>query len=262
MTPDFVLAELLGRVAATWGSRTLLTAQELATWPPEAVSALYQQKLLRRAQPARSTVCPGCERECAMPVQTVSRSRGDADCFVVCDKRDDINRVTIAPEYLTQWQCREEFVAGFIANSLSLQFSGKRIDAGGLLQVGMMTGRKRTQLLCLGSEQPQLNIVVGSNRIPVVDVLGFEDDQYVINAERLRDMVDAATGDPRHAPSTARREVRKLETAAMYEEWRKAYRALRQRKPGQSDVWYSRQIARMDIAQGRSPDTIRKNINR
>ncbi len=259
MTPDSALAELLGRVAATWGSRTLLTVQELDTWPPEAVTALRQQKLLRRAQPARSTVCPGCERECAMPVHTVTGRNGDTASFVVCDKRDDINRVAVSAKHLKQWKCCEDFIAEFIAEALSLTFSGQRIETGQLLQIGMLSGRKRAQMLCLGSD-PQLVVVAGTNTVPVVDLLSFQGGIYVLDGEHLREMVDAAAGDSRHTPSTARREARKLDTAAMYEDWRREYRALKRRKPGRSDVWYSQQIARMDISQGRSADTIRKHM--
>jgi hypothetical protein len=47
----------------------------------------------------------------------------------------------------------------------------------------------------------------------------------------------------------------------MYERWRKAYRDLK-KKHGRkmSDVWYSRQLAKRDIADGRSADTIRKHM--
>jgi len=55
-----------------------------------------------RARPAKSVVCPGCERACAMAVHTVSRADGKAASFVVCDKRDDINRVAIPDDLLKQ----------------------------------------------------------------------------------------------------------------------------------------------------------------
>jgi hypothetical protein len=75
--------------------------------------------------------------------------------------------------------------------------------------------------------------------------------------------VDVATaGDPRYTPSNARREARKLNTQSLYESWRKAHRALKQSRAGMSDVWYSQQIAKMDIAQERSAETIRKHMKR
>ena len=38
----------------------------------KAVKALKAQNVLRKARPARSTVCPGCERYCRMPVHRES----------------------------------------------------------------------------------------------------------------------------------------------------------------------------------------------
>jgi hypothetical protein len=37
---------------------------------------------------------------------------------------------------------------------------------------------------------------------------------------------------------------------------------LKSKQPGKSGVWYSRQIARMDIAHDRAAETIRKNMKR
>jgi len=77
----------------------------------------------------------------------------------------------------------------------------------------------------------------------------------------IRQQVDAATtADNRYTPTTARREARKLDTQAMYESWRKEYRALKKSRPKMSDVWYSRQIAKLEIAEGRDADTIRKHM--
>jgi hypothetical protein len=79
----------------------------------------------------------------------------------------------------------------------------------------------------------------------------------------VRRLVDASTtGDRRYTPSSARREARKLDTQAMYESWQKAYRDWRKKRPGMSDVWYSKRIAKMDIAKGRDSETIRKNMKK
>jgi hypothetical protein len=46
----------------------------------------------------------------------------------------------------------------------------------------------------------------------------------------------------------------------MYATWKKEYRALKKRRPNMSDVWYSDQIAKTAIAQGRDASTIKKNM--
>ncbi len=76
-------------------------------------------------------------------------------------------------------------------------------------------------------------------------------------------LVDAATtADNRYTPSNAKRETRKLDTQAMYESWKKAYRNLKKTRPNMSGIWFSRKIAKMDIAHGRNAETIRKQMKK
>ena len=49
-------------------------------------------------------------------------------------------------------------------------------------------------------------------------------------------------------------------TKKKHEAWKRQYRILTKRRLGMSDVWYSEQIARMPIAEGAKPETIRKNM--
>ena len=63
---------------------------------------------------------------------------------------------------------------------------------------------------------------------------------------------------PRYTPSQARREARKLDTQARDQALQKAYRKLKRKRPGMSDVWYAQQIAKRTVAGGLSPETIRK----
>lgn len=97
--------------------------------------------------------------------------------------------------------------------------------------------------------------------MPLADVVGFENGSFTIDQAVVRQMVDAATtADPRHTPSAAKREARKIDTQAMYATWQKAYRALLKKSPNKSDVWYSQQIAKTTIAQGRDASTIKKHM--
>jgi hypothetical protein len=76
-------------------------------------------------------------------------------------------------------------------------------------------------------------------------------------------MVDSATtADPRYTPSNAKREARKLDTQAMYEAWRKAYRDLKKKRRNMTDVWYSQQIAKQGIAANKRAETIRKHMKK
>lgn len=261
MTPEAALVELLGRVGARLGESVTANTEELNQWPTVAVSALKLQGLLLKARPAKSVVCPGCEQECSMPVQTVTRPNATvATSFVVCDKRSDINRVPIPGARLALWRCDAQAVCGFVASSLGLQPSTVQATEAGLLPIGMVRGDKRTQMLCLG-QHGHLALVVGSAAMPLADVISFEDGGFTLDRAVIHQMVDAATtADPRHTPSTAKREAGKLDTQARYASWQKAYRALRKKRPNESDVWYSQQIAKTPIAQGRDASTIKKHM--
>ena len=82
-----------------------------------------------------------------------------------------------------------------------------------------------------------------------------------LDAVMVQQLVDrATTADTRYTPSSARREVGKHETQAMYESWRKAYRALKRKHPGKSDVWCSQQIAKTHNPLGRDASTIKKHM--
>jgi hypothetical protein len=73
---------------------------------------------------------------------------------------------------------------------------------------------------------------------------------------------DRAPAEGHQASSSARREVRKLDTQNIHHSWQKEYRKLRKSHPGHSDVWYSQKIAKMDISTGRSAETIRKHMTK
>lgn len=262
MTPESALADLLARLGGANGAAILVNDEELSQWPPAAVAAMKSQKLLAKARPANSVVCPGCEQACLMPVHTPPRGggRGRVESFIVCDKRDDINRVPVSTGHLQQWRCDMASVAAFLATHLGLRRNDQRHAEDGVLRIGVASGAKRTQMLCLRSHG-DLAVVAASNTMPLAELVGYRDGGYHVDDAAIRRLVDAATtADPRYTPSTAKRDARKLDTQAMYESWRKAYRALRRKRPNESDVWYSRQIAKQPVGARRSAETIRRNM--
>lgn len=260
MTPQAALTELLGRIGARNGESVTVSTEELNQWPTAAISALKSQGLLLKARPVKSVVCPGCEQECSMPVHTPPSANTPATSFVVCDKRSDTNRVAIPAARLALWRCDAKAVCGFVAACLSLQRTTVQPSEDGLLPIGMARGNKRTQMLCLRLDG-HLALVAGAGALPVADAIGFENGSFTVDQTVIRQLVDAATtADPRHTPSTVKREAGKLDTLARYASWQKAYRALRKKRPNESDVWYSQQIAKTTIAQGRDASTIKKNM--
>jgi hypothetical protein len=260
MTPQAALIELLARVGAQGGA-VLVTAAELAQWPATAVAALKKQKLLTRSSPATSAVCPGCENECVMPVHNRARSDGTVASFIVCDNLDDTQQVPILADQLMQWRCDVPAVCQFVATSLDLRQSAQQASSDTLVNIGMVRGDKRTQMLALRL-QHELALTAGNSTIPLADLVNFEDGSFAVDAALVRQMVDTAPpADPRHTPTTAKREVRKADTQAMYAGWQKEYRKLLKTNPGKSDVWYAQQIAKSDKEHVRDPSTIKKHLH-
>jgi hypothetical protein len=121
---------------------------------------------------------------------------------------------------------------------------------------------KRSQMLSL---QPKgdLALVAANNAVPLAELVSYRQGEYSVAVAMIRQLIDsAATADPRCTPSNAKREARKFDTQAMYEDWRKAYRDLKKQRRNMSGVWYSKQIAKQDIAAGRSAETIRKHMRK
>jgi len=262
MTPIDPLPELLMRVGANQGNTVLVSAEELHQWPSAAVKAMKSQKLIAKATPAKSASCPGCEENCVMPVYSPPIKEGVSSSFIVCDKRGDTNRVTVPSNRLIQWQCNVELVCKFVATNLGLRPSIRRTANAGQWEIGIAPGDTRSQMLCLEANGT-LDLVAENNKFPLVELIEFHEGKYSLNDAMIHHMVDSATtADPRYTPSNAKREARKLDTQTMYSSWKKAYRDLKRGKPGKSDRWYATQIAKMEIANGRDAETIRKNMKK
>ncbi len=260
MTPRDALVELVERVGARHGAAVLISEEEVRQWPADAVGAMKSNTLLARARPATTVVCPGCEEDCVMPVQTMPAGPRGSAPFIVCDKRSDINRVALTSERVNQWKCDAAAIARFVARRLGLPRGGRRADRSGMLEIGLAAGDTRRQMLCLRTHE-DVALMAGDATVPLVDLVDFGHGAYALDTDAIRRLVDSATtADPRYTPSTARREARKLDTQARYESWRAAFRKLKKRRKNMSDVWYARQIAGQEVAAGFKADTIRKHM--
>ncbi len=197
MTPEDALIELLDRVAALQGASALISADELAQWAGEAVSTMKAQKLITRSRPATSAVCPGCEEECVMPVHAIPQPSGDPALFIVCDKRDDIGRISVPTASLEQWQASGDSIAELLAGLLGLHRSPMGSSMAGRWEVGVFRGKKHaSHLVLLAGEQ--LTLTLGGHSIALTEVLALEGDTFKVDKRRLTRLVDqpvAGAGD-------------------------------------------------------------------
>ena len=149
---------------------------------------------------------------------------------------------------------------GLSVAQLGLRRSRHRIDESGTQPLGLAAGDTRHQMLGLRTHG-DVTLVVADTAVALADLIDFERGAYVLDTAAIRHFVDAATtADPHYTPSTTRREAQTRDTQARYARWQRAYRALKQRRPQMSDVWYARQIAKQEIAAGCHASTIRKHM--
>lgn len=103
-----------------------------------------------------------------------------------------------------------------------------------------------------------------------LDVSSIPTDRDSIPIKKIADKIEEGTKCPlagligkaenQFGSKNVKREARKLDTQARHDALRKEYRKLKRSSPNNSDVWYSRQIAKMKIGKGISAETIRKII--
>ena len=205
MTPQAALIELLERVGATQGAGVFVNEDELRQWPSAAVAVMKSQKLIAKARPASSVICPGCERECAMQVHTVPAATGSPVPFIVCDKRSDINRVAVPLSALEQWKTTGEMIAEMLAELLGIS---RAISVGGdgyEWFIGLLEGKKRKSRARL-TARDGLNIKLAGHTVPLIEVLAINDDALALDKRVLVRLVDKPADDSEIETPEQRRE--------------------------------------------------------
>lgn len=235
---------------------------ELQQWQNGVLARFLMAGLLSQDVKAQSLVCSGCEQYCFMPVyQTDDEQRA----FIVCDdpdKQDQMGRVQVPLERLQQWQASARQFAGVIAGLLAFEPKPVYQKTSACYALGMLHsdgGRRWVSLMV----QP-LVLEINRHAAPLNELLYFDGEALVIDERRIDELLNSVPSDTGKAyiPDVSKREARKLATQAMYQDWHDEYLSLKQKRPHKTDTWYSMQIAKLGIAQGKDSETIRKNMKK
>lgn len=189
MTADEVLVELFERLASVRGSSVVISSRELANWPANIVSAMKKQGLLSQARPAKSTICPDCERECLMPLHFMSNSAGHSQALIVCDKRDDVNRVLVTLDSLEQWQTSADALTDMLAQLSGLRGSGVTNSEAFRWEVGLLKGAKHASHLVLKIDGGLILSLAG-HTVPLDEVLTFDGKLFKVDKRKLTRLAD------------------------------------------------------------------------
>lgn len=265
MNASGLLEHILERLSRAEPDREIIGVAETRQWPDGALSSLIKAEMLQPAQPARVIECDGCERNCFMPVHICAAENGrPARAFISCNKPEDMGRIRVELSTLGQWQITGGQLAKTLARLLGFTQAPRQDDADKRWTLGMLKGNehKAQVVLALGNG---VGLKVAGHDIPLVEVLTLNEGKLAVDKNELLRFVDKPAvprGTTSYKPSVARREARKLDTQATYKSWQKEYRTLKKKRQNMTDVWYSQQIAKMDIANRRDAETIRKHMKK
>lgn len=258
LPPSQVLTALITHINASdkpiyigWG--------EVAQWQIDAAALFLGVKLLSKSNDAHSLECQGCEHRCFMPVE---RTDDKQRAFIVCDHPDmqsQMGRIDVPLQRLSQWKTSPKHFAKVIAGLLDFEGIANDKKETGVYKLGMLnsdTGRRWVSLAL-----SPLSIVINQHATPVGDLLYIDNNELAIDHVRINELLNNLTRNTKnYTPNTDKQENRKLSTQAMYQDWKDAYIYSVKKHPKKSDTWHSQQIAKLPIAQGKSSETIRKNM--
>lgn len=254
MMLEDVFKELLGYLIAE--KDFVIGWNQMRHWPDGTVDCLVTAGLLNPRNLATDIECAGCFEQCLMPVNV----QGER-FFVMCGD-PDFGRVKIPIERLQQWQISRAGLAKWFAKGLSIKDKPELDKSTGDYKIGNFKASKQIGSLFLGFADT-VALKTGGHVLPLIEVFeivtgGIEIDK--VSVGNLVDMPVAVEKKPRYQPSDIRRENKKLTTAQRNKKWQSICLKLKKENPGKSDTWISQRIAKMDIADGKSSETIRRNM--
>lgn len=232
--------------------------EQLRHWPDGAIDVLVTAGLLKPENTATVIECMGCFEHCLMPV-TVQHGKA----FVMCGD-PNFGRVKIPQECLQQWQISRAGLAKWFAGKLRIKEKPELDKVTGDYKIGNFKAGKRVGLLVLGFADGVV-LKAGGHVLPLIEVLEVTTGRLGVDQLAVANLVDlpvVVEKKPRYQPSEIKREHGKLKTAERNKKWRAEYLKLKKANPDKSDTWISQKIAKMDIADGKDSETIRRNMVR
>lgn len=263
MTDNDVLMGLLAHLRAE-NKPIVIGWDAVQHWPDGVLDRFLMLGLLVPAAAAQSIECHACENRCFMDVMTLTHTDPALTrAFIVCDDADmqgQMGRVKIPLVRLQQWQTSVKQFALAIAGLLGLNDKIAFTANQAVIKLGMLTSSKGRRWVTLNSAD--LSLEINQHNLPIDELLYFDDQQLVIDHNAVNALLNSEplSKGKKYTPSIAKREAGKLETQAMYQNWKDEYLKLNGLHPNKPDTWYAAKIFKMEIAKGRDAETIRKNM--
>jgi hypothetical protein len=243
------------KLVLSWGSVNL--------WQEQAFTLMLDNKLITPVSKAKTIQCRYCEKNCTLDVIPHSYPN-KIRYYAVCEDpimHEQVGRIRILPEQLKQWQISIKQLAVLIAELLGLssdisyKADQKSISLGALKS---NTGRKSVVL----NVEPLL-LVVNQCELPINELLYFESNKLALDLDKIDHAVNLKQSSPSktYKPNVDKNEQRKANTKAMHQDWQERAVIIKKKNTTKSKTWIAQQVAKLPIAQGKSIETIRRNIN-
>jgi len=142
-----------------------------------------------------------------------------------------------------------------LSNTVSYKRDQKSIVLG--LLKSKSEGRKSVML----NVEP-LSLIINQSVLPVNELLFFENNKLALDKDKIDYALNLkqSASVKTYQSNTDKKEQRKANTLAMYQSWQDEAIKLKAKRPNMPKTWISQQIAKLTISQGKSAETIRKNI--
>lgn len=245
--------------------KLVLNCVAINLWQEQAFNLMLENKLITPTSKATNIQCQLCNNRCTLDVIPQEYPNKKIRHYAVCEDPfmyEQIGRMKIPVEQLNQWTFSIKQLARVIAGLLDLpcdiryKAEQKSITLGALKSKA--AGRKSVVL-----NVESLSLLVNQTELPINELLYFEDNKLAIDKDRIDHALSLKQSSPVKAyrANTDKKELRKSNTLAMHEDWQEQAVKLKKKNPTKSKTWLSQKIAKLPIAQGRSSETIRRNIN-
>jgi hypothetical protein len=212
LTVGEALHELLARLGALPGRALAFGADELHQWPPDAVAVFKAHAVLRPGAPGETAVCPGCEQACVMPVQQRMRPGRPAAAFIVCDRRDDIGRVPLAPALMERWRVDGQTLGDALATLLGSGPCQAMSADPGRLRLGTVSGRTDKTAVHLGfDDHGRAVLELAGHVVDLAAVLTIQAGRLVLDTGHLRRCADTPASGAKLDAETPEQRTERLQ---------------------------------------------------
>ena len=270
MTPHAALTDLLTRLAAQDSGAVHVGVDDTSQWPAALVAAAKSAGLLKKARPASSIACSGCERQCMMPVQVFPETDGrPARAFISCDKPEDMGRVQVEPSDLVRWRITDESLARALSSLLLISDPPQRDCIDRRWIIGPFPGHKEPHWFTLALDD-DVTLLAAQRRISLITLLKLDGEALHIDDATLLALIESDTRQPKSEKGSAewRRQSAKAAADARHDQpggSREKQRLIRERwasgKYSTRDICAEQECAALDMSFSAARKALRNTPN-